>query len=138
MAEAIFRNHVQEAGLEEQFEIDSAGTSSWHVGEKAHSGTRRVLENHGISYDGRSRQINSTDKDESWTYIIAMDQSNMRELRRTFSDHPRLYLLLDFATQSDIRDVPDPYYNGKFESVYWLVEDGSRGLLAEIRRQEGI
>jgi protein-tyrosine phosphatase len=138
MAEAVFRHQVQEAGLEEQFEIDSAGTSSWHVGEKAHRGTRRVLASHEISYDGRSRQITSADNEKDWNYIIAMDQSNMRELRRTFSDHPKLYLLLDFATQNDIRDVPDPYFNGNFESVYWLVEDGSRGLLAEIRRQEGI
>ena len=138
MAEAVFCSQVQEAGLEDQFEIDSAGTGSWHVGEKAHRGTRSVLEDHGISYDGCSRQINSRDKEKDWTYIIAMDQSNMRELRRTFSDHPRLYLLLDFATQSDIRDVPDPYFTGNFESVYWLVEDGSRGLLAEIRRQEAI
>jgi protein-tyrosine phosphatase len=138
MAEAVFRHQVQEAGLEEQFEIDSAGTSSWHVGEKAHRGTRRVLASHEIPYDGRSRQITSADNEKDWNYIIAMDQSNMRELRRTFSDHPKLYLLLDFATQNDIRDVPDPYFNGNFESVYWLVEDGSRGLLAEIRRQEGI
>jgi len=138
MAEAVFRHQVQEAGLGEKFEIDSAGTSSWHVGEKAHRGTRQVLASHEIPYDGRSRQITSADNKKDWNYIIAMDQSNMRELRRTFSDHPKLYLLLDFATQNDIRDVPDPYFDGNFESVYWLVEDGSRGLLAEIRRQEGI
>jgi len=74
--------------------------------------------------------------DES--YIIAMDDNNMRQIRSTFGDHPRLYRLLDFASQSDVRNVPDPYYNDNFEYVYELVEDGARGLLAAIRAEEGI
>lgn len=138
MAEAVFNNLVWEAGLEDQFEIDSAGTSSWHVGQKPHRGTNRVLTQHDIPYKGRSRQLDRSDMISDESYIIAMDDNNMRQIRSTFGDHPRLYRLLDFASQSDVRNVPDPYYNDNFEYVYELVEDGARGLLAAIRAEEGI
>ncbi|MFN2189409.1 MAG: low molecular weight protein-tyrosine-phosphatase [Candidatus Promineifilaceae bacterium] len=138
MAEGVFQSLVKESGLEDKFIVDSAGTSSWHVGEKAHHGTRRVLAAHGVAYSGRSRQISARDKSDSWDYIVAMDQSNLREIRRNLGDHPELHLLLDFASHSGLRDVPDPYYNGKFEDVYALVEEGSKGLLAHIRRENGL
>ncbi len=137
MAEAVFQKLVDEAGLGQIISVDSAGTGSWHVGEKAHSGTRRILQQHGIPYDGRARQVRDADMDIQ-TYIIAMDQSNLNDLRRRFGDHPRLYRLLDFATQTNVREVPDPYYTGNFEYVYRLVEDGCRGLLANIRSADGI
>jgi protein-tyrosine phosphatase len=138
MAEAVFSRMVDEAGLGAAITVDSAGTGSWHVGERAHQGTRRVLQAHGIDYDGRARQISAADLDPGDTYIIAMSQSNVDDLRRRFGDYPRVYRLLDFASQTDEEDVPDPYYTGNFEYVYRLVEDGCRGLLAFIRKQEGL
>ena len=138
MAEAVFQNLVDKAGLADQFEVDSAGTGSWHVGEKAHSGTRRVLAAHGIDYAGRARRVGAQDLADAETFVIAMDSSNVRDLEVAFGGHPRLYRLLDFAADTKIKDVPDPYYNGNFEAVYQLVEDGCRGLLEMIRRQEGI
>lgn len=138
MAEAVFQDLVDQAGLGDQFIVDSAGTGSWHVGEKAHPGTRKVLEKHNIHYNGRARQVRSSDLADDRTYVIAMDAANMRDLRNQYGDHPRLYRLLDFASQNDVRDVPDPYYSGNFDYVYQLVEDGARNLLAAIRQQEGI
>jgi protein-tyrosine phosphatase len=119
MAEGIFQQMVDEAGLSDQFEVDSAGTGSWHIGEPAHSGTRRIL-----AHDN--------------TYVIAMDESNLYDLRAQFGDHPRLFRLLDFATNTSVRNVPDPYYNGNFEEVYELVKDGCQGLFSMIRQQEGV
>ncbi len=136
MAEAVFQELVDEAGLSDQILVDSAGTGSWHVGEKAHPGTRRVLAEHGIEYVGRARRVQVDDLADESRYIIAMDSSNLRDLRATFGEHPRLYRLLDFASQTNERDVPDPYYNGNFEGVYQLVADGCRGLLRTIREQE--
>ena len=138
MAEAIFQRLVDDAGLSSKIRVDSAGTSSWHVGEKAHPGTRRVLSKHGINYDGRSRKIRASDFDDPGAYIIGMDQVNIADMRRSYGDHPNMYRLLDFAANSDVSDVPDPYYNGRFEEVYQLVEDGCRGLLATIRQQKKI
>ena len=137
MAEAVFQDMVNEAGLSEVISVDSAGTGSWHVGEQAHRGTRRVLQEHGISYNGHARQVQAADL-HKFDYIIGMDESNLSDLRGHFGDHPRLYRLLEFAGSTDERDVPDPYYSGNFEYVYPLVEDGCRGLLETIRKQEGI
>lgn len=138
MAEAVFEKLVDEAGLSSEIKVDSAGTGSWHVGERAHHGTRRVLAKHGITYDGRARRVRAGDLTNTNNYIIAMDGSNMLDLLDEFGEYPRLYRLLDFATDSAVQDVPDPYYNGNFEQVYRLVEDGCRGLLTNIRQQEGL
>ena len=120
-------------GLQGHFSIDSAGTGAWHVGELAHRGTRRVLSEHGIDYQGRSRQIDEADVADDETYIIAMDRSNADRLYRRLGDHPNVHRLLDFATAHQEEDVPDPYYSGNFDYVYELVDDGCRGLLAAIR-----
>ena len=135
MAEAVFERMVQEAGLSDLIEVDSAGTGAYHVGEPPHKGTQSVLSQHGIRYNGRARQITAGDY-QATDYVIAMDASNEATLRRRFGDHPHLYRLLDFADKTTTRDVPDPYYEGGFDRVYDLVEDGARGLLAHIRQEE--
>ncbi len=138
MAEAVFQKLVDEAGLSDMIKVDSAATGSWHIGEKAHSGTRRILNKHGISYNGRARQVKSTDMAAPNSYIITMDESNLSDLKRRFGHHQRMYRLLDFSSQSQIRDVPDPYYTDNFEHIFELITDGSRGLLTKIRENEGI
>lgn len=138
MAEAVFQQLVNEAGLTDQFHIDSAGTGSWHVGEKAHRGTRQILAEHGILYNGRARQVTRQDMADPNTYIITMDQSNGNDLRREFGAHANQFRLLDFARQTAVTDVPDPYYTNNFEAVYQLVTDGCQGLLETIRQREGL
>lgn len=138
MAEAVFQRLVDEAGLGDRIGVDSAGTGGGHVGEKAHVGTRRVLAVHGIVYNGRSRQIAPHDMQNKADYIIAMDAQNLHDLRVRFGTHPQLYRLLDFATHTSERDVPDPYYTGNFDYVYQLVSDGCHGLLQTIRQKEKI
>ena len=136
MADGVFQNMVDEAGLHDKIWVDSAGTGSYHVGEQAHRGTRQVLKKHGIAYNGRSRQIRSNDNDPN-TYLVALDESNLRDLQRAFGQHEKTYRLLDFATNTHERNVPDPYYTGGFDYVYELVEDGCAGLLTFVRQEEG-
>ena len=138
MAEAVFQKMVDDAGLSNVIEVDSAGTDSWHAGESAHPGTRRVLARHGIDYRGRSRVVRQKEVTDATSYVIAVDVSNIRDLQRRFDDIPNLYLLLDFAEYTSERNVPDPYYEGNFEYVYEVVEDASRGLLAANIEQEGL
>lgn len=138
MADGVFQQMVNRAGLQDKIAVDSAGTGSWHVGEQAHQGTRRILKQHGVQYNGRARQVTAADMQSESSYIIAMDGNNLSDLQRRFGRHPRLYRLLDFASQTKEQDVPDPYYTGNFEYVYQLVEDGCRGLLEMIRKQEEV
>jgi protein-tyrosine phosphatase len=138
MAEGVFQQMVNEAGLADKIAVDSAGTGSWHVGETAHRGTQQILKQYGIPYNGRARQISSADMQRDDTYIVAMDSDNLHELERRFGRHQRLYRLLDFAAETDEENVPDPYYSGNFEYVYQLVKDGCQGLLKEIRQEHSL
>ena len=140
MAEGVFGHLVAQAGLSEQISVDSAGTGSWHVGEPPHPGTRQVLHQHGIALDSTARQVDQADL-RTADYIIAMDGENVRDLRRLDRQgllDGKLRRLLDFAPPGGPRDVPDPYYDNDFDTVYRLVEAGSQGLLAHIRREHGL
>lgn len=143
MAEAVFQHMVDEAGLSKHFQIDSAGTGDWHVGEMAHSGTRTVLQKHNIPYDGRARQFISRDWSE-FDYILAMDESNLAGMMR-LKPHPDAHaeakLFLSDANAdktTSIAQVPDPYYTGKYDQTYDLVIIGAKALLKAIRKKHGI
>jgi protein-tyrosine phosphatase len=138
MAEAVFQQCVNEAGLDDRIKVDSAGTGSWHVGERAHRGTLNVLRQHGIPYDGRARQISHKDF-EQFDYILTMDDDNLADVRRIMpANCPAVVQrFLDFADNLSSREVPDPYYDGRFEEVYELVNQGAQGLLAHLREKQG-
>lgn len=136
MAEAVFRHLVKEAGLEEHFDVDSAGTGGWHVGERPHRGTLEVLRRNQIDAGGqRARKLERADRD-LFDYVIAMDAENVADIEAVFGR--RVPRLLDFAPSGGPSDVPDPFYSGGFDQVYQLVLTGCRGLLDHIRQQEGL
>lgn len=139
MAEAVFKHLVDQAGLNDQIEIDSAGTGGWHVGERAHSGTRNVLRQNGIIYEGSARRVNERDFTH-FDYILAMDSDNLDDLRGMMpgSSTAVIQRFLEFAPELNTRDVPDPYYEGNFEEVYRLVSAAAAGLLAHIRQEKGV
>ncbi len=143
MAEAVFAHMVNEAGLSEQIEIDSAGTGDWHIGATAHHGTLAILQENGIPYDGRGRQIRVADL-SSFDYIITMDDENLRNVKRLGSGRAMVKPLLDFTAldsptrQHSIREVPDPYFTGGFDVVYGLVREGCAGLLQTIRDEHNL
>lgn len=142
MAEAVFRRLVADAGLTDQFEIDSAGTGDWHVGNPPHHGTQAILRKHAISFDGqRARQIAPADLSR-YDYLIVMDSSNLDDVQALVRRHgtnghsPVLARLLDYADPAVAgreRNVPDPYFTGNFDYVYELVTSGCRGLLDSIQ-----
>ena len=140
MAEAIFKDLVAKAELSHQFYIDSVGTGSYHIGDPAHRGTRRVLANHGIACESIARQINRNDLAQA-DYLIVMDHSNKSDLLSMARRQPvngEIELLLTFADHAPVANVPDPYYTGDFEDTYYLVRAGCEGLLRYIREKHGI
>src|SRR5437870_3226916 len=96
MAEAVFKNLVHHAGLDDQFSIDSAGTSRYHTGECAHIGTLSVLAKNEIVYDGRSRSLISKDL-EDFDYIVAMDNEHLSEIKWMGGSPNKVSRLLDYA-----------------------------------------
>ncbi|MFF2201052.1 low molecular weight protein-tyrosine-phosphatase [Streptomyces sp. NPDC058145] len=152
MAESVFRARVEEAGLEDRVEIDSAGTGGWHEGETADPRTVTVLDEHGYRTEHVARQFRP-----AWfarlDLVIALDTGHLKALRRlapTEEDARKVRLLRSYAHSSDRRttadapedtcddlDVPDPYYGGPvgFQECLEMVEEASTGLLAAVREQ---
>ena len=135
MAEAVFRDLVQKKGLAGRFEIASAGMGDWHAGAPPHPGTREALKRHGIAPDGLVAKAVSQAMLDRADYVVAMDDDNLADLRSWRIDRRKVSRLLDYAPEVETRDVPDPYYDGRFELVYQLVSIGSQGLLEKIREQ---
>ena len=133
LAEAIFRKLVGDRGLQERFQVDSAGTHGWHEGERADPRARRVGAAHGVSVDSIARPVKTSDF-ESFGLILAMDRGHLAELRSrcpaAFRQKIRLMREFDGGAASDL-DVPDPYYEGleAFEDVYSTLETSCRNLL---------
>jgi protein-tyrosine phosphatase len=136
MAEAVFRQQVEQAGLSDRIAVESAGTDDWHIGERPHIGTQEVLARKGVPLPAakRAQQVSAALLMVDW--VIALDRTNQRDLKRRHGVDARL--LLEFSGPGSPRDVPDPYYDGNFDEVYGLVEAGARGLLAEIREQASL
>lgn len=143
MADGVFGKIVTDAGLADKIEVDSAGTSSYHNGEAAHRGTLDVLKAHGIQYNGRSRQLRQQDF-QTFNYVLAMDSSNMSNMRRMLGDEnspAEIEMFMSYAKAAGTAtfiDVPDPYYDGRFDDVYDMVEAGSHALLAHIREKHNL
>jgi protein-tyrosine phosphatase len=138
MAESIFRHQVERAGLSRRIQVDSAGTSGYHIGDPPHHGTQRVLRERGIACSRVARVV-TMDDFVRFDYIVALDQSNLGDLRAMRAGMvAHLSLLLDHAPGLGIRDVPDPYYSGRFAEVYEIIEQGCRGLLEHIVAAEGL
>lgn len=141
LAENIFKNLVNQAGLTNEYLVDSAGTGSWHVGESPDSRMIRVAAQHGLRYSGRARQVTRRDLDE-FDYLIAMDRdnrANLFSLVQNPEQQAKIYLLREFDPQSHQNaEVPDPYYGGieGFERVYEIVERSCQNLLQAIESQE--
>ena len=137
LAENIFKHLAESAGLDSKYEVDSAGTGSWHVGERPDSRMRRVAEQHGIKNDGRARQFKREDLDR-FDLIVAMDTSNRAALMRlTHSpeQQEKIHLPREFDPfGGENAAVPDPYYGGieGFEEVYKIVDRSCQGLLTSL------
>jgi protein-tyrosine phosphatase len=136
MADAVLRAQIEKAGLGDRVIVDSAGTGDWHVGERMHRTASRQLKRNG--YDGdthRARQF-----DRSWLaerdLIVAMDASNVRDLRALAADvdDHRIRLLGEIGALRGA-EIPDPYYGGdaEFASVLAMLETGMSHLVARLK-----
>ena len=130
-AEGVMRALVAEAGLEDEIEIDSAGTGAWHAGNPPDSRSTAAAARRGITLQGAARQVTAEDF-ERYDLLLAMDSENLRELRRRApaGTAGKIRLLCGDA------DVPDPYYGGErgFDDVLDQVDAACRTLLDEIHR----
>jgi len=135
-AEGVFRSLVAARGLSDLIEADSAGTGAWHVGEPPDIRAQETARRRGIEIGGlRARTVDPADF-SLFDLLVAMDRGHFRALSGTSppENAHRVRLFMDFAPDSGVLDVPDPYYGGGdgFERVFDLIEAAATGLLADI------
>lgn len=138
-AEGVFREMVRRRRLEGEFEVDSAGTHGYHVGESPDSRTQRAAASRGYDLSNiRARKVAPQDLDY-FDLILAMDRHNVDSLLNI--SHPehrkKIRLFMDFARSYDDDEVPDPYYGlgHGFDLVLDMVEDAASGLLGELSKK---
>lgn len=134
--EGVFQHLVNEKGLQSYFQIDSAGTSAFHIGEPANSKSQWTASQHGVKLNSRARQFQQKDLEE-YDLILAMDHENLKNIKRLDKmgafDH-KIKLMRDFDTSPHDGSVPDPYFGGMqgFENVFQIVKRSCEALLDEL------
>lgn len=129
MAEMVMKDLVRKAGLEKDFYIDSAATSTEELGNGMHRGTVTKLRQTGTPFtDHRARQITFDDYNK-YDLIVGMDNENLYYMNRRWNNDPdnKVHLLLEFCGKK--REVADPWYTGNFDETYNDVMEGCTALL---------
>ncbi len=126
---------VEQAGLADRFQIESAGTSSFCEGGPRDRRSESTANGRGISLEGRARRFRREDF-ARFDHVLAMDERNCAHLvalAESAEDRAKVGLLRDFDPNASEASVPDPYVGERgFEDVFDLCEAACRGLLAEL------
>ncbi len=137
LAEGVFRRLVDEAGLTDFFEIDSAGTGAWHAGEPPDERMREAAEARELDITmQRARQFIEDDL-SYYDHILVMDKGNLRDALSLDAEDAygnKVRLFREFDPSPGTYQVPDPYYGGEngFSNVYDIVERTARVLLERL------
>ena len=133
MAEYVMKDLVKREGLEKEFTIASAATSTEEIGNGVYPPARRKLQEHGISCAGHAaRQLRQSDY-QAYDLLIGMDRANLRNMLRICGGDPegKISLLMDHTSRKG--EVADPWYTGDFTATWRDVEAGCRGLLEQLK-----
>ena len=131
LAEGIMRKKIEERGL--PWIVDSAGTSSWHIGQSPDKRSIEVAKKYGIDISRqRGRQIEAKDL-ETFDFIYAMDTNNLQEILKLASTpvlQSKVKLILHESGVRDTENVPDPYWDDDgFENVYQLLQEACQNII---------
>lgn len=124
LAEGIMKSKIQKKGLD--WEVDSAGTGHWHIGQLPDKRSIAIAKKYNIDItDQRGKQLRSKDLD-TFDRIFAMDTANYRDILRlatTDTQREKVDLIMNLLNTGSNQDVPDPYYDDNgFEEVFRMLE----------------
>ncbi len=130
IAHGLLQQKIKSEGL--KWEVDSAGTSRYHLGDLPDRRSIEEMDKHGIDIRSqRSRQIGLSDLDY-YDLILVMDSSNYNDVIHLSQDknhHDKIKLILNFVNPGQNRSVPDPYYGGGFGCVYDLLNEATDRII---------
>lgn len=139
MAESIFRQHLDKAGLADLVEVNSAGIGGWHVGEPMEERAAETLAAAGYPTEHAAAQVGPEHLNSD--LILAMDKGHYKALLRLVDDPAkvRMFRSFDPAADPDDLDVPDPYYGPKedFAELLTMLEAAMPGLVKLVRAEAG-
>jgi low molecular weight protein-tyrosine phosphatase len=140
-AEGIMKRVIEDADLENSFEVDSAGTIAYHAGEGADERMKHHASKRGYDLTSIARRFNPAKDFENFDYIIAMDNDNyynIKSMDEKDKYDDKIYKMTQFCTRHDDEIVPDPYYLGAegFENVLDILEDACDGLLEKLKNED--
>lgn len=138
-AEGVFNALLSNRRLEDAFQVDSAGTHAYHVGEAPDLRAQKAARDRGVELKHlRARKFVYQDF-ELFDHILVMDDENHAILMQACPEEyqHKVRHFLDYAPQLPQREVPDPYYGGSygFERVLDMVETASEGFVESLRSQ---
>lgn len=137
LAHAVVEHKLSERGLSGSIEVESSGTSGYHIGERSDARMRTVAARYGVNINHRSRQFQTGDFD-FYDLVLTMDQSNYADvirLARSDSDKKKVKVFLQYDPESTPpHEVPDPYYGGSkgFDTVYAMVNRAADALIDSV------
>ena len=138
MAEAVLRRRLEEAGLGDVVEVDSAGTYGGHAGESPDRRAQAAARRRG--YDLRGQRGRGLSRDDAEAdLVLAMDRGNLRRVRQLLGEHAGVHLFLEPSSSGHAAEVPDPYYGGEegFDRVLDLIEKGAEAWVERLRAELG-
>ena len=136
LAEFVFIDLAERAGVSDRFQAASAATSTEELGNPVYPPMRKVMAAHGLDPAGkRARQMTRADYD-AYDLLIGMDDWNLRNIRRITGGDPdgKIFRLLDFTDRP--REVDDPWYTREFERCYDEIREGCEALLRHLTAEE--
>lgn len=133
MAEFIMKDEVRRQNRAGDFLIASAGTSGEEEGNPVYPPARAELAKHGISCEGKRAKKFLPSDYSAYDYILCMENSHVRELRRQTGDpDKKIFRLLDFT--SSPHDIADPWYTRNFSLAYAQIAEGVRAFLLFLQK----
>lgn len=142
MAEGLFIEKVNRAGLAGFFDVDSAGTGAWHIGNLPDERMRIKARENGVELTSRARQIIREDL-QLFDYIIAMDKSNQNDILALSTGNEakaKVVLMRNYDNATKNLNVPDPYLGGEreFQNVFDILDRSTANFLNELREEKNL
>ena len=149
MSEFIFKDMIEKRGLQSQFEISSAATSTEEIwngkGNPIYPPAQAELRKHNIGNtpytnfsSKRARQITRDDYNY-YDYLLCADYNNVRNTLRIVGNDPinKVRLLLDFVDVENRRSnsIADPWYTNRFDDTYRDIVNGCEALLGYLDKE---
>jgi len=139
LAHGVFQKMVEDEGLESHIEIESSGTTAYHIGELPDYRMTKVAASRGFDLNHRARKFMPSDL-ENYDMVLAMDNNNLRDIQMHQKKHHQasVQLFRNFDPEGvQGSEVPDPYYGGDegFENVFRIVHRTSRRLLDHVKNE---